>query len=97
MAAATASGGSADAQPSNPGAGAEDLERGAVVTQVQPEGGPTVGRMLIGSMLRRLRTEKGITRDEAADAIRASAWKIHRLENGQTGFKDRDLVDLLRL
>jgi transcriptional regulator with XRE-family HTH domain len=67
------------------------------VTEVQPEGGPTVGRMLIGSMLRRLRTEKGITRDEAGDAIRASAWKIHRLENGQVGFKDRDLVDLLTL
>jgi hypothetical protein len=48
-------------------------------------------------MLRRLRTEKGITREQAADAIRASAWKIHRLENGQVGFKDRDLVDLLAL
>jgi DNA-binding XRE family transcriptional regulator len=67
------------------------------VTEVQPESGPTVGRMLIGSTLRRLRTEKGITRDEAADVIRASAWKIHRMENGQVGFKDRDLVDLLRL
>jgi transcriptional regulator with XRE-family HTH domain len=67
------------------------------VTEVEPEGGPTVGRMLIGSTLRRLRTEKGITREEAADAIRASAWKIHRLENGQVGYKDRDLVDLLGL
>jgi transcriptional regulator with XRE-family HTH domain len=67
------------------------------VTEVQPGGGPTVGRMMIGSTLRRLRTEKGITRDEAANAIRATAWKIHRLENGQVGFKDRDLVDLLRL
>jgi transcriptional regulator with XRE-family HTH domain len=53
--------------------------------------------MMIGSTLRRMRTEKGITRDEAANAIRATAWKIHRLENGQVGFKDRDLVDLLRL
>jgi transcriptional regulator with XRE-family HTH domain len=67
------------------------------VTEVQPEGGPTVGRMMIGSTLRRMRTEKGITRDEAANATRATAWKIHRLENGQVGFKDRDLVDLLRL
>jgi transcriptional regulator with XRE-family HTH domain len=65
------------------------------VTEVQPGGGPTVRRLLVGSMLRRLRTEKGITREEAADAIRASAWKIHRLENGQVGYKDRDLVDLL--
>jgi transcriptional regulator with XRE-family HTH domain len=67
------------------------------VTEVQPGGGPTVGRLLVGSMLRRLRTEKGITREEAAEAIRASAWKIHRLENGQVGYKDRDLVDLLGL
>jgi transcriptional regulator with XRE-family HTH domain len=67
------------------------------VTEVPPAGAPTVRRLLIGSMLRRLRTEKGITRDEAAATIRASAWKIHRLENGQVGFKDRDLVDLLKL
>jgi transcriptional regulator with XRE-family HTH domain len=67
------------------------------VTEVQPEGGPTVGRLLIGSMLRRLRSEQGITREEAGEAIRATPWKIHRLENGQVGFKDRDLVDLLKL
>ena len=67
------------------------------MTEVQPEGGPTVGRMLVGSMLRRLRTEQGLSREQAAEAIRASAWKIHRLENGQVGFKDRDLVDLLAL
>jgi transcriptional regulator with XRE-family HTH domain len=53
--------------------------------------------MLVGAQLRRLRTEQGITREEAAEAIRASEWKIHRLENGQVGFKDRDIVDLLRL
>jgi transcriptional regulator with XRE-family HTH domain len=53
--------------------------------------------MLIGARLRRLRTEMGLTREEAAEAIRASEWKIHRLENGQVGFKDRDIVDLLRL
>jgi transcriptional regulator with XRE-family HTH domain len=59
--------------------------------------GPTVRRMLVGARLRRLRTELGLTREEAAQAIRASEWKIHRLENGQVGFKDRDIVDLLRL
>jgi DNA-binding XRE family transcriptional regulator len=57
--------------------------------------GPTVRRMLVGARLRRLRTELGLTRDEAAQAIRASEWKIHRLENGQVGFKDRDIIDLL--
>jgi transcriptional regulator with XRE-family HTH domain len=60
-------------------------------------GGPTVRRMLVGAQLRRLRTELGLTRADAAEAIRASEWKIHRLENGQVGFKRRDLVDLLRL
>jgi transcriptional regulator with XRE-family HTH domain len=66
------------------------------VADVQAGGGPTVRRMLVGAQLRRLRTEQGITREEAAEAIRASEWKIHRLENGQVGFKDRDIVDLLR-
>jgi hypothetical protein len=60
-------------------------------------GGPTVRRMLVGAQLRRLRTEAGFSREQAAEAIRASAWKIHRLENGQVGFKKRDIVDLLRL
>jgi DNA-binding XRE family transcriptional regulator len=58
--------------------------------------GPTVRRMLVGARLRRLRTELGLTRDEAAESIRASEWKIHRLENGQVGFKERDIIDLLR-
>jgi transcriptional regulator with XRE-family HTH domain len=60
-------------------------------------GGPTVQRMLVGARLRRLRTDVGLTREEAAESIRASEWKIHRLENGQVGFKERDMVDLLRL
>ena len=68
------------------------------MTDVQPgaAGGPTVRRMLVGAQLRRLRTEKGLTREQAGEAIRASEWKIHRLENGQVGFKERDIVDLLR-
>ena len=67
------------------------------MTETQSDwAGPTVRRMLVGARLRRLRTELGLTRDEAAQAIRASEWKIHRLENGQVGFKDRDIIDLLR-
>jgi hypothetical protein len=58
-------------------------------------GGPTVRRMLVGAQLRQLRTDLGLSRAEAAEAIRASEWKIHRLENGQVGFKERDLIDLL--
>jgi hypothetical protein len=67
------------------------------VGEGQPGGGPTVRRMLVGAHLRRLRTERAISREEAGEAIRASEWKIHRLENGQVGFKDRDVVDLLAL
>jgi DNA-binding XRE family transcriptional regulator len=67
------------------------------MTEFQSErGGPTVRRMLVGAKLRRLRTEAGLTREEAAESIRASEWKIHRLENGQVGFKERDILDLLR-
>jgi transcriptional regulator with XRE-family HTH domain len=66
------------------------------VTEEQPRGGPTVRRMLLGAQLRRLRTEAGLSREQAGEAIRASEWKIHRLENGQVGYKDRDIVDLLR-
>jgi DNA-binding XRE family transcriptional regulator len=58
-------------------------------------GGPTVRRMLVGAQLRQLRIDLGLSRAEAAEAIRASEWKIHRLENGQVGFKERDLIDLL--
>jgi transcriptional regulator with XRE-family HTH domain len=68
------------------------------MTESQSEfGGPTVRRMLVGAQLRRLRTEAGLSREEAGEAIRASEWKIHRLENGQVGFKERDIIDLLRL
>ena len=68
------------------------------MTEVQSEyGGPTVRRMLVGTQLRRLRAEAGLTREAAGEAIRASEWKIHRLENGQVGFKERDIIDLLRL
>jgi transcriptional regulator with XRE-family HTH domain len=68
------------------------------MTESQSEfGGPTVRRMLVGAQLRRLRTEMGLSREEAGETIRASEWKIHRLENGQVGFKERDIIDLLRL
>src|SRR6266498_2516679 len=57
----------------------------------------TLRRLLVGSQLRRLRTDRSISREQAGEAIRASEWKIHRLENGQVGLKERDIVDLLKL
>jgi transcriptional regulator with XRE-family HTH domain len=66
------------------------------MSEQQPRGGPTVRRMLLGAQLRRLRTDAGISREEAGESIRASEWKIHRLENGQVSYKERDIIDLLR-
>ena len=57
--------------------------------------GPTVVRLLLGARLRRLRQAAGVTRESAGDAIRASGSKISRLELGRTGFKQRDVSDLL--
>jgi transcriptional regulator with XRE-family HTH domain len=62
-----------------------------------PRGGPTVLRILLGSQLRQLREAKGIGREEAGYAIRASDSKISRLELGRVGFKERDVSDLLTL
>src|SRR5713226_8657930 len=57
--------------------------------------GPTVARLRLGAQLRRLREAADVTRGEAATVVRGSAPKISRLELGRTGFKPRDLTDLL--
>jgi transcriptional regulator with XRE-family HTH domain len=63
----------------------------------EPGAGPTVLRILLGSQLRRLREARGIGREAAGYAIRASESKISRMELGRVGFKERDVVDLLTL
>ncbi|MEO5873391.1 MAG: helix-turn-helix transcriptional regulator [Streptosporangiaceae bacterium] len=63
----------------------------------QPQDGPTALRIMLGSQLRRLRETGGISREQAAEAIRATHSKISRLELGRSGFKQRDLIDLLLL
>lgn len=68
--------------------------------RIQPaiaERGPTVLRIALGGQLRKLREARGITREAAGDAIRGSHAKISRLELGRTGFKERDIRDLLTL
>ncbi|HEX6472824.1 MAG TPA: helix-turn-helix transcriptional regulator [Streptosporangiaceae bacterium] len=60
-------------------------------------GGSTVLRILLGSQLRRLREDRGITPQQAAEHIRASVSKISRMELGRHPFKERDLLDLLTL
>jgi transcriptional regulator with XRE-family HTH domain len=71
--------------------------RGVEVITAQPGSGPTVLRILLGSQLRMLREVKGITREEAGYAIRASGSKISRMELGRVSFKERDVTDLLKL
>src|ERR1700742_3348720 len=60
-------------------------------------GGPTVQRIVLGAQLRRLRENREITTEQAAEAIRGSHSKISRMEHGRVGFKDRDVSDLLTL
>jgi transcriptional regulator with XRE-family HTH domain len=63
----------------------------------RPAEGPTVLRIVLGNQLRRLRESKGITRQVAGYAIRASDAKMSRLELGRVGYKQRDVADLLTL
>jgi hypothetical protein len=55
----------------------------------------TVRRILLGSLLRRLRESKEISMREAGYHIRATESKISRLETGKVSFKERDVEDLL--
>lgn len=55
----------------------------------------TVRRILLGSLLRRLREAKNISMREAGYHIRATESKISRLETGKVSFKERDVEDLL--
>lgn len=70
-----------------------DRQGGRAVEHV----GPTAARMLLGAQLRRMRESAGISREEAGGVIRASGSKLSRLELGRTGFKLRDVNDLLSL
>lgn len=57
----------------------------------------STARLVLGLRLRRLRTAAGISPNDAGKAIRSSRSKISRLEHGRTGFKLRDVADLLTL
>uniref|UniRef100_UPI003CC7DAA1 helix-turn-helix domain-containing protein n=1 Tax=Nocardia wallacei TaxID=480035 RepID=UPI003CC7DAA1 len=59
--------------------------------------GPRALRIAVGGQLRKLREQCGITREAAGEHIRGSHAKISRLELGRTGFKERDIRDLLTL
>lgn len=61
------------------------------------QAGPAVLRMLVGAHLRRLREDRGISREDAGYTIRASGSKISRMELGRVALKERDVADLLTL
>jgi transcriptional regulator with XRE-family HTH domain len=62
-----------------------------------PQAERSSARLVLGVRLRRLREAAGVSPEDAGQAIRASRSKISRLENGRTGFKSRDVADLLTL
>jgi transcriptional regulator with XRE-family HTH domain len=55
----------------------------------------TVRRILLGSLLRRLRESRDVSMREAGYQIRATESKISRMETGKVSFKERDVADLL--
>jgi len=73
------------------------LERFTTATPAATDRGITVQRLVLGGQLHRLRESRGISMEQAAEAIRASRSKISRMEHGRVGFKERDVSDLLTL
>lgn len=59
--------------------------------------GAAAARIRLGALLRRLREGAGISREDAAAAIRSSASKISRMELGRNSIKPRDLLDILTM
>ncbi|MBB5917311.1 transcriptional regulator with XRE-family HTH domain [Nocardia transvalensis] len=83
-------------EPSDSEADSASVERPTVDPGVI-ERGPTALRIAVGGQLRKLREKCGISREAAGEHIRGSHAKISRLELGRTGFKERDIRDLLAL
>jgi transcriptional regulator with XRE-family HTH domain len=60
-------------------------------------GSPTVRRKELGTLLRQLRTDRGLKIDYVAEKLECSPSKISRIENGQRGAHARDVRDLCDL
>lgn len=71
-----------------------------ILCRTMPESqtpGPVVLRIRLGATLRRLREARGITAQQAAEAIRGSDSKISRIELGRHAAREIDVSDLLTL
>src|SRR4249920_3516066 len=58
---------------------------------------PTVRRRELGALLRKLRTEKGLTVEQAAEQLMFSMSKLSRMETGHGAPSRRDIRDLCDL
>jgi transcriptional regulator with XRE-family HTH domain len=58
---------------------------------------PTVRRRELGFLLRKLRTERGLSVEEVTTRLLFSATKVSRLETGRAGASARDIRDLCNL
>src|SRR5580698_6876958 len=60
-------------------------------------GSPTVRRRELGTLLRALRNERGLTVDQVATRLLCSSSKVSRMETGQRGATLRDIRDLCEI
>jgi len=70
-------------------------QRGGAASDADSTRGVTARRIVLGTQLRRLREQAGMSRADAGYIIRASDSKVWRLELGRVAFKERDVADLL--
>lgn len=55
---------------------------------------PMLARLVVGRTLRRLREDRGLSREQAGDAIGLPGWMIGHIELGEAGLRLRDVADL---
>lgn len=65
------------------------------MAEIQPGGGPTVLRMILGRQLQALREKAGMSYDQAAEAIYSSPYTVRRMERAEGGLKPLTVKSLL--
>jgi|HubBroStandDraft_1064217.scaffolds.fasta_scaffold13286_5 hypothetical protein len=65
--------------------GHADLNAGGKQMVIPATGSPTVPRMILGRQLETLRERAGLSHEQAAETILASAWTIRRIELAEGG------------
>jgi transcriptional regulator with XRE-family HTH domain len=64
---------------------------------ISGETNPTLRRRELGFLLRKLRTDRGLSMDEVTERLLFSATKLSRLETGRSGASPRDIRDMCDL